>query len=248
MFYRHLQRKFLAVAEKHSLLEENISISARILQNSEAIGNPTRQDYPLLKGKEFMMEASFRNCRGQAFTDAPCERISSLRAIINLPLDRVQNRALFIAGLNAVIRYLRPELATIHCHDDEPESCASEMVRRLRQLKAAKIGLIGLQPALLEALANTFGAGNLICVDRDESLRSTKKFGVPIRWGNEWETKRLFRDSEVVLATGSTVVNGSLPNLLQLAEISQTQIFFYGTSIAGTADLMGLKRFCFEAA
>ncbi len=248
MFYSQLKEHFAVLAKEHSLLGESISISARILKNEEAIGNPTRQDYPLLKGKEFLMEASFRECRGQAFTDAPCEKVSILAEILALPLDNTEHRGLFIASLNAVVRYLKPELATVHCRDDEPEECAGEIIRRLQKQSVAKVGLVGLQPAILEQLATTFGAENVFCVDRDEHQRGSSKFGVSIKWGDEQETAELFEQSDLVLATGSTVVNGSLPGLLDMAEKNSVPICFFGTSIAGTAELMKLKRYCFEAA
>lgn len=247
-FYAQLKNLFTALVKEHSLFDEPVSISARILKNEEAIGNPTRQDYPLLKGKEFLMEACFKDCRGQAFTDAPCEKLSTLAEILALPLDITENRALFIASLNAVMRYLKPEIATVHCRDDEPEDCAGEVIRRLQQQSVAKVGLVGLQPAILEQLAATFGAENVVCVDRDENQRGSSKFGVPIQWGDEKETAELFQQCDLVLATGSTVVNGSLPGLLSLAEEAAVPLFFFGTSIAGTAELMNLKRYCFEAA
>lgn len=248
MFYDQLKERFLSVAESHSLLQEPVIVTARILSNDEAIGNPTRQDYPLLKGKEFLMEARFKDCYGQAYTDAPTEQSSSLAEILDLALDCVSGRAVFIATLNAVMRSLNHEIMTIHCHDDEPEDCAAEMVRHLQKMGINNVGLVGLQPAILEALVKAFGEDAVICVDRDENQRGTQKFGVPIKWGDELETAELFQQSELVLATGSTVVNGSLPGLLALAEEYQTDLVFYGTSIAGAAELMNLNRFCFEAA
>ncbi len=231
MFYSQLKERFSLLAHQYSLLQEDVAITARILKNEEAIGNPTRRDYPLLKGKEFLMEARFGDCRGQAFTDAPGEKKAALAEIIALPLDRSRNRALFIAALNAVMRYLRPEIVTVHCHDDEPEDCAGKIIRQLQQQSVHSIGLVGLQPAILEALTETFGADNISCVDRDESRRGETKYGVPIQWGDERETAALFKRSAVVLATGSTVVNGTLPGLLELGERLRRPIFFYGTAL-----------------
>jgi len=248
MFYSQLKERFQSLAEEHSLLDQPVSVTARILSNEEAIGNPTRQDYPLLKGKEFLMEARFQDCCGQAFTDAPNELGASLGEILNLPLDNIPHRAIFIASLNAVMRFLKMDVMTIHCHDDEPEDCAAEMIQRLKKKQISNVGLVGLQPAILEALVECFGANSIRCVDRDENQRGQLKYGVPIKWGNEQETAELFQESDLVLATGSTIVNGSLPGLLKLAEDYQTEIIFYGTSIAGAAELMNLNRFCFEAA
>lgn len=124
MFYQQLQQRFITLIQQHNLAQESVDINARILSNEEAIGSPSRDDYPLLKGKEFLMEARCLGQIGQAYTDAP---------------------------------------------------------------------------------------------------------------------------SDLILATGSTVINGSVPHLLELANNHQKPIFFYGTSIAGTAQLMGLNHLCFEA-
>ncbi|RLG29411.1 hypothetical protein DRO03_07330 [Methanosarcinales archaeon] len=43
------------------------------------------------------------------------------------------------------------------------------------------------------------------------------------------------------LVTGTTVVNGTLEPIL---EITQEKAVFYGISIAGVAELLGLERFC----
>jgi len=46
---------------------------------------------------------------------------------------------------------------------------------------------------------------------------------------------------DLALVTGTTVVNGTIKLIL---EIAKTKIVFYGISIAGVARLFGLKRFC----
>lgn len=79
-------------------------------------------------------------------------------------------------------------------------------------------------------------------------MKGTSKYGVPILWGDSKETQEAFKNGDIILATGSTVVNGSLPELLSLAETSHTPIYFYGTSIAGTAKLLHLNHLCYEAA
>jgi hypothetical protein len=44
-----------------------------------------------------------------------------------------------------------------------------------------------------------------------------------------------------VLVTGTTVVNETLEAILEMA---QEKAVFYGISIAGVAELLGLERFC----
>ena len=247
MFYNELQHRFSQLIERNDLADKTVEIKARILSNEEAIGNPSRDDYPLLKGKEFLMEARFLDVCGQAYTDAPSELTTTLAEIANSPLDDTPQRALFIATLNAVVRYLDGDLKTVHCRNDEPETCADQIIEAIHSADPHTVGLVGLQPAILAVLAKTYGADNVLCVDRDTNLRGASKHGVPILWGDDENTERVFSRSDVVLSTGSTVVNGSLPNLLALSEKFQTPIFFYGTSIAGTARLMSLNHLCFEA-
>jgi hypothetical protein len=87
MFYEQLRDKFLRLAEENSLLDNEIIIKTHILKPTEAIGNPDRRDFPLLKGKEVMVQASFIEMKGQAYTDSPSEFSGSLREIVNLSLD-----------------------------------------------------------------------------------------------------------------------------------------------------------------
>jgi hypothetical protein len=248
MFYTNLQKLFAELIAKHNLADQAVEINARILSNEEAIGNPNRDDYPLLKGKEFLMEARCMDMVGQAYTDAPSCLTTNLAQISHTALDTTEQRALFISTLNAVVRAIEPQLKTIHCHNDEPERCAEQMMNAIAILKPQKIGLVGLQPAILEALVKRWGAQAVQCLDRDNSMRGTSKYGVPILWGDSAETQAVFSASDLILATGSTIVNGSLPGLLELAEQTHTPIYFYGTSIAGAAKILHLNHLCYEAA
>ena len=47
--------------------------------------------------------------------------------------------------------------------------------------------------------------------------------------------------ADIVLCTGSTVCNGTLVDYMDLGKPT----YFFGTSLAGTAELLGLKRLCF---
>ena len=67
-FYKELTARFTELIRRHDLLDERIEVKGRILKPDEAIGTPQRKDFPLLKGKERLMEAGFKGARGQAFT------------------------------------------------------------------------------------------------------------------------------------------------------------------------------------
>lgn len=248
MFYRRLQEKFLTIATQNNLLNEEITIQTKILKTAEAIGNPDRQDYPLLKGKEFLMEATYGDAKGQAYTDAPSEFTGPLADIIRLELKSTQQRALFIACLNAIMRYLEPDLGTVHCRNNEPEECATEIGEFVEKFAPAFVGLVGLQPAILESLATRLGPDKVTCVDRDEEFRGQIKFGVPIVWGDRKALAEMSAKADLILATGSTIVNGSLPEILSLAKDHNVPVHFYGTTVAGAAHLLGLNRLCYQPA
>lgn len=247
MFYKELQKKILDLVEKNHLTDTEISITTHVLKPTEAIGNPDRTDFPLLKGKEALMQAEFMGVKGQAYTDAPSQYMGPLSDILNITFENTRQTALFVAALNAVMRYLYPEIKTIHCKNNEPEECAQEIAATIQRYNSSTIGMIGLQPAILEAVGKTFGRENVACLDRDEENREQVKYGVRIEWGDHEAMEKLFRERDLILATGSTLANRSLPEILELSGRYDTPVYFYGTTIAGTARLMGLNHVCFRS-
>ena len=235
MVYDELQEKFRKLAEEKRLLNKEINIETHVLSPTEAIGKPERRDFPLLKGKEFLMQATFLGVKGQAYTDAPSEFKGPLREVVDLKLDDPWKIALFIAALNAVMRHLNPDLATVHCKNQEPEECAREIRLFMEKRSPASVGIIGLQPAILEAMVSLIGPDKVRCIDRDEETRGLTKYGVPSEWGDEKGLENLFQGSDLILATGSSIANGSLPEILACGRRHEKPVFFYGTTIAGAA-------------
>jgi uncharacterized protein (DUF4213/DUF364 family) len=247
MFYDRLHEELQQLVEKNQLLDKEITIRTHILKPAEAIGDPERKDFPLLKGKEVLMQATFLGSRGQAYTDAPSEFSGPLREILDLGLEDSRQKALFIAALNAVMRYLYPDIRTVHCKNNEPEECSQEIKRFVRTLSPGSVGLIGLQPAMLDAIVRLLGAERVACIDRDEDNRNQIRYGVPIGWGDDKGLQKVFEVSDVVLATGSSSSNGSLEDILTMSAKYNKQVYFYGVTIAGAARLMGLNHLCFKS-
>ena len=98
--------------------------------------------------------AEFREAKGQAFTDAPARFEGSLADILALDLQADPHSVgLFVATLNAVMRYLGRADNTVHCRDGGPETCARHMAQWVGETYGApKIALVGFQPALIAAL------------------------------------------------------------------------------------------------
>jgi len=211
-------------------------VSTRDLSPGEAIGCPDRTDFPLLKGKEFMMQATYRGSVGQAFTDQPGQFHSSLEEIVQLTFDTHQKRAVFVATLNAVMRYLGKIKGTDHCKDKEPRLCARQLPQYIfERYGQSKIAFVGYQPAMIEELAKHF---EMKVSDLDPNNIGQKKFGVLV--GGPDQTAAYIDWADIVLTTGTVLVNDTL------AELQRGKpLIFYGVTIAGLAALFSLPRICF---
>jgi uncharacterized protein (DUF4213/DUF364 family) len=246
--YTKLKTALIDLAEKNGLLESEINITAKILTPKEAIGETERKDFPLLQGKEFLMEADFKNALGQAFTDAPSNFKGKLKKILELKLTDNSDRALFIATLNAVMRYVDAADKTIHCKNEGPELCAMEIIKTIIDKYGAdsKIGIVGFQPAIIDNFAKSLNAQNVKVIDLDKDNINKIKYGVLI-WDGRKMARELFKISDIIMATGSTVVNGSLSDLISMAGEYKKPLYLYGTTGAGSAKILNLKRLCFQS-
>ena len=242
-----LKEKLGAISEDHGLGEAGVRVNIGTLSVKQAIGDPARRDYPLLQGKEVMIEARFEDCYGQAFTDRPGEFTGTLKDVLGLSLDTNENRAVFIATLNAVTAHLGLVWGTRHCRDEEPEECASEMARDLMaEWGYIKVGLIGLQPAILDNLARTFGPDSVTCTDLNPDNVGSVKYGVEIRDGAT-ETENLIDWSDLVLATGSTIVNNTFDAIRERIDALGKHLILFGVTGAGASALCGLEILCLRS-
>ena len=189
-----------------------------------------------------MLQAEFKGSVGQAFTSAPTVFKGSLKEIVDLDLESDDHaKGLFIASLNAIMKYLNLADRTIHCRNEEPELCANKFKEELKEYKDLNIALIGYQPAILENLSQDF---KVRVLDLSPKNVGETKFGIKIEHGIEDFDKVVLKWADLILCTGSTICNGSIVNFLNLDK----QVIFFGTTIAGAAPILGLKRLCFEGA
>jgi hypothetical protein len=219
---------------KYSLENEMVSVYARPLSPLEAIGSPAHDDYPLLKGKERMMQAIFQNVKGQAYSDHTRNFSGSLSQVINLPMDSNFHRALLIATANALLRKIGVIKKSCHCKDQDPVICATHLMDTLLTFAPKRIGMIGHQPRLLEEISRNFEVR--IC-DRDPENIGTIKSGLMVEGSSVYEDIKKWAD--LILATGTTLVNDTIDNLT-----GDVPIIFYGITISGAAKLLNLKHFC----
>jgi len=221
-------------------LNDEVVVSGK-LSAEDAIGRPERDDFPLLRGKEVMMQAIYRGSPGQAFTPGSGDFRGTLGEVLSLPLDGCFQRAVLVSTINAVLRYLGLVDDTIHCKDEGPEICASHLGDWIQKQDADRIGLVGLQPALLESLVASMGPENVMVSDL--MYAGEVRSGVRIVYG--MESLKLFEECQLILVTGSTLVNGTIDDVLKLADEHQKRVVFYGTTISGAARLMEFEKWCF---
>ncbi|MDX9805158.1 MAG: DUF364 domain-containing protein [bacterium] len=237
--------KFKELISEKGLINTEISVRVAPLTASEAIGNPQRRDYPIIEGKERMIEALFSDSKGQAFTDSPSDFSGTLKEVMGLDISKNCNRAKIIAVINAVLKHLNITSQTVHCKNEEPEKCSKEMMEHiLQKYGMIKVGLIGLNPSIAEALVNSFGADNVRITDLNRKNKGVFKYGVEI-WDGKERTEDLVKDSDLILITGTTLVNGSLDKILDYVKEYGKEYAVYGTTIAGVSSLMNLNRLCF---
>ena len=238
--------KFHTIIAEHQLGNAPVEVTIGTLTARQAIGSPVRQDFPLLEGREVMIEAQFKSSFGQAFTDKPHEFKGSLNDVLSLKLDTNDARAIFDATLNAVMAHLGLVTGVRHCHDEEPEKCAAEMAQYiLTQYGKAKIGMVGYQPAILENLVKAFEAENVRCTDLNPKNVGTKKFGAEV-WDGRTDTERLIGWCDILLATSSTIVNNTFDGIKAEADTQGKRLIIFGVTGAGVSALLGLERLCFQ--
>lgn len=234
-FYSDLKERAVDIIGQNGLMGEMVHVKARVLSPEEAIGNPEADDFPIQKGKERMMQASIGGSPGQAFTDHFGDYQGTLKEILETPLTNNFRRAIFAASLNAALRHLGVIEGTVHCRDQGPVDCARALADHIEhQYGKVKISIVGFQPRMVETLAARF---QVKVLDMDPDNIGQNKFGVVVE--SPTASSSAVDWADLMLVTGTTLVNGTLPVFL-----TEKPVVFYGTTIAGAAHLMELNRFC----
>jgi hypothetical protein len=247
MNYRVLQNSKNRLAEiikQNKMLDAKVSVLVRTLTPQEAIGEPGRRDFPLILGKERMVEAEVLGAKAHAFTDSPGEFVGHVKDVLRFPLASNRERSVFVATLNATLKHLHLVENTIHCRDEDPEKCGKEIASQLlKRLGRIKVGFIGLNPAIAQNLAETFSAENVRITDLNQDHIHSYKFGVKV-WDGKDSTETLVKQSDLILLTGTTFVNGTFDPIMRCIQNYGKDYMIYGVTGSGICQLMGLNRIC----
>ena len=239
------KEKFEQIAHSKNILDKDVSVIVKMLSPEEAIGNPERRDFPIVVGKERVIEAVFEGVNAHSFTDTPKEFTGKLKEVLNLPLVSNGERAILIAVMNAVLKYLNIIRTTLHCRDNEPEQCAKEIAAHIKQKyeRVKRVGLIGLNPAILESLSGSFGQENINLTDLNRDNIGRVKYGVEA-WDGNVMTEKLAEVTDLVLLTGTTFVNDTFDRIWNAIQKYKKEYIIYGVTSAGVCELMNLNRLC----
>ena len=234
--YDQLKTALEQEIQKHNLSGQPIHVRCKALSASEAIGTPEHDDYPIIKGKEVMVEADFKGAKGQAFTDEFENADYTVDQLLDIELTSNKNRAAFISGLNAVFRHLDLCDNTIHCKDAEPKECAGQLLPYLAHMGSYKnVLLVGQQPRFLETLASRY---NTRVVDMDPDNIGTQSAGITIEPPEM--TPDAIKWCDLIFATGSTIVNGTITSFLN----QDKPVIFFGVTISAPATILKLNKYC----
>jgi len=236
--YDSLKQAMIDLIRENRLESDEVIIKARPLTPDEAIGNPEDKDYPLITGRERMMQAEFRDTCGQAYTDMYGNYNSKLIDIAQMELKNNFRRAIFISSLNAIMRYLGLIDKTMHCKDNEPRECSSKLAEYImKKYSHPRIAIVGLQPRMVESLAKSF---EIKVTDMDYANINSEKFGVVIQ--SPQKTREHLDWCDIALVTGSTIVNDTIKDFM-----INKPVIFYGVTISGAAEVLGLENYCYCA-
>lgn len=233
--YDELRRSLGRLLADRQWEGDTVHVAVRAMSPEECIGTPEHHDYPIITGRERMLCAQVRGAMGQAFTDTWGDFVGTLGQVVATePADNFQ-RAVLLATLNAVMRAQGRIQNTVHCRDDGPVHCAAQLADHLTQrFGQPRIGLVGLQPRMIQALAPRF---SLRVVDLDPANIGTTRYDTRIE-GPE-ATADMLQWCEVALVTGTTLSNDTTRQML-----GSKPTLFYGVTVAGAAEVLGLERFC----
>ncbi|MEW6221921.1 MAG: DUF364 domain-containing protein [Candidatus Hadarchaeota archaeon] len=198
------------------------------------------EEYALARGNEVILRCEFKGCYGDAFTDEPKPFVGKLSDVENMPLESSTDRAVYFATLNAVFSYLGLR-DSVHCKKEKPEACGKQLVKYIADNFGEKVVVahIGYQPGQVEACTKLFK--NYV-TDLNPKNIGKRKFGCKILGGNK--NKEVIEKADVASITGSTIVNGSLPQLLEWCNLYRTEPIVYGVTISAAAKILKLRHYC----
>ena len=224
----------------HSIVSEyNIDIEEVVICNYQTgydLGLENR-DYALIRGPEILLTCKVLGYYGQAFTVAPKSYQGKLSDLFKMDLSSIYNRGLFYAVLNAILRKIGIIDRSCHYIGNESEKCGKLLANYIVE----KYGLntrilhIGYHPGHIHELYKVF-RDSLLITDLRHDIVWMFKNGRMIYDGMNNNVYIGYVD--VVLATGSSIINDTFWNIVSNSFIKNVDIIMYGISGYGASRLI----------
>jgi len=245
--YLRLKEKMKEIIKDNDIKDTIVEIKTKVLTPEEAIGNPIDDDYPLLKGKERLLQADFLGSKGVAFTDMYGNHKGTLYEIIDMELKNNFRRAIFISTINAVLKHLKLIDRTEHCRDNAMINCAKRLPEYIKERhKNRRIFQVGFQPRFVDILSRNF---ELRVTDLDKANIGRTINNIEIEPSEK--SVDIIKWCDIIFATGSTFVNNTYKEFIDMGKPAHQfiggggkPIIFYGVTCAGPAYLLDLERYC----
>ncbi len=234
--YEIIRTSFAEIVDKNGIRNSKVFVNSKVLSKDEAIGKPEHDDYPLLKGRESLVESNYCNSKGAAYSDMCGSYEGLINDIVNMELTNNFKRAIFISTINAVLKHLGLIEKTEHCRNEGPVNCAKKLKDFILSLNSnPKILLIGYQPRFAETLTENFKT-RIIDLDTKNIGRTINNVSIE----SEDRTESAIKWADILFVTSSSFINGTAEKFI----VSDKKVIFYGVSGAGPTHLLDLNRYC----
>lgn len=230
-----VKNEFIILLNKYSIGEDDVIHCT--YETGEKLMLPS-SEYALMRGKEILFTCNFRGVKGQVFTVAPRFFHGTIGKVLELDLTRLENRSIFYATVNAVLRYLGVIKRSLHCSGHQPEECGRKLVKWITSRYGYNVRVlhIGYQPGHVRVLRR-FLKDNLIVTDLSEELIGKRLYDkLLIVDGVVNDT--LINYVDVVLATSSSIINKTFHDILLRSMLLNKELVLYGVSGMGFVALL----------
>lgn len=220
---------------KNDLLKQTITCRAR---HGKELSLPS-DEYALIRGPEILIECDIAGFKGHAFSPCPTSYEGFLGDLNNVKLDDICLRGVFFAVLNALLTMLGIIDGGIHCSGNEPEACGKELATYIVRNFGSDVSVlhIGYHPGHIKALVKRFQ--RLYVTDLNKDTVGKVKHGLKIIDGSK--NSELIGDVDVVLITGSAIVNKTIYDIVKEVYRHGKVGIIYGVSAKGAYALLKKK-------
>jgi len=247
LFDEYLLNSFKDLVIKNNLIDQRVICVSR---SGEELNLPSNE-YALIRGPEILVECTIAGFKGDSFTSYPMSYEGTLGELVNsIDLNNIGWRGVFFAALNALLTKLGIIDGGTHCVSNEPELCGIELADYLLRNFGIHIGVlhIGYHPGHIKALVSRFS--KLYVTDLNKDLVDKVKYGLKIIDG--FRNRELIGEVDVVLITGSAIVNKTLYNIVKEVYEHGKIGVIYGVTAKGAhailkknfREFMNTKYFC----